>query len=149
FLEGTIPLTIEREAPERWRGQARWSLAPLALERGELAVYHARARDHRPGAPWATSDRWVVEVLGGDAQAAGGFAGEDELTRYAMSQQMVLVLMERLAAARDTLTAEACLEEARVLAAGQRRVRTEFVFMLGGELEDEAHLSGDGDAPGA
>lgn len=149
FLEGTIPLTIEREAPERWRGQARWSLAPLALERGELAVYHARARDHRPGAPWATSDRWVVEVLGGDAQAAGGFAGEDELTRYAMSQQMVLVLMERLAAARDTLTAEAFLEEARVLAAGQRRVRTEFVFMLGGELEDEAHLSGDGDAPGA
>lgn len=147
FLEDTIPLSIERGTLDSWTGRTTWSLAPLALERGELAVYHARARDRRPGAPWATSDSWVVEVLGAEAQAAGGFAGEDEMSRYAMSQQMVVVLIERLAAGRDTLASEDFLRESQQLAAAQRRVRAEFVFMLGGELEDEAHLGEDESEP--
>lgn len=143
FLEGSIPLRLERHAPGRWTGRATWDLRPLALERGEFAVYHARGRDQRPDAPDAVSDSWMVEVVGGDAALAGGFAGDDETTRYGMSQQMVLVLMERLEAGRDTLSEADLLSESRILAAAQRRVRAEFVFMLGGELEDDAHVAPD------
>lgn len=141
FLEGSIPLRVERAAPGRWTGRATWDLRPLALERGEFAVYHARGRDRRPGAPDAVSDSWMVEVVGSEAALAGGFAGDDETTRYGMSQQMVLVLMERLEAGRDTLSDDDLLSESRILAAAQRRVRAEFVFMLGGELEDDAHVA--------
>lgn len=143
FLEGSIPLRLERSEPGRWTGRATWDLAPLALERGEYAVYHARGRDRRPGAPDAVSDSWMVEVVGSEAAVAGGFAGDDEMTRYGMSQQMVLVLMERLDAGRDTLSAPELLVESRILAAAQRRVRAEFVFMLGGELEDDDHVIAD------
>ena len=141
FVEGSIPLRVERAAPGRWTGRATWDLRPLALERGEFAVYHARGRDRRPGAPDAVSDSWMVEVVGSEAALAGGFAGDDETTRYGMSQQMVLVLMERLEAGRDTLSDADLLSESRILAAAQRRVRAEFVFMLGGELEDDAHVA--------
>ena len=140
FLEGSIPLRLERAAPGRWTGRATWDLGPLALERGEFAVYHARGRDRRPGAPEAVSDSWMVEVVGSEAALAGGFAGDDETTRYGMSQQMVLVLLQRLEAGRDTLSEADLLSESRILAAAQRRVRAEFVFMLGGELEDDAHV---------
>lgn len=142
FQEGEIPLEITREGPRRWIGRARWDLAALALDRGEAVVYRAVARDRRPGGPPGESESWVVEVVGGDAALAGGFAGEDEMGRYALSQQMVVVYTERLLARRATLTPEDYLSEARVISAAQRRVRAEFVFMLGGSLEDDLHEAG-------
>jgi hypothetical protein len=143
FEEGTLPLDVERHAPGQWTARATWDLSTLALDRGESVVYHARGRDRRPGAPAATSETWIVEVLGGDAAVSGGFAGDDEMTRYALSQQMLLVFTRRLQQDADTLSADDLLRESRTLAAGQRRVRAEFVFMLGGELADEDHVHGD------
>lgn len=147
FEEGVIPLEVERVSPSLWRGQARWDLAPLELLRGEAVVYRARARDRRPEGGWGSSESWTVEIQGGGGGEVGGFAGDDETTRYALSQQVVLALTEALEAGADTLTPDALLEEARTLAAAQRRVRAEFVFMLGGELEDE-HLHGAPDDDG-
>jgi hypothetical protein len=143
FEEGEIPLQVERHGPASWTGRATWSLAPLTLDRGESVVYHARARDRRPGAEAATSETWMVEVLGGDPGSSGGFASDDELSRYALSQQMVNVMMERLEGARDSLSAEDFLDEVMTVAAAQRRVRAEFIFMLGGELADDAHAYDD------
>ncbi|MEX2609186.1 MAG: hypothetical protein WEA24_04510 [Gemmatimonadota bacterium] len=140
FLDGEVPLEITRSGPRIWRGRARWPLAGLDLERGDMVVYRAQATDARPGAPAAESDSWLIEVVSEDAAVAGGFAAEDDLDRYALSQQMVVVLTERLMAARDTLPAEDLAYEAARLAAAQRTVRAEFVFMLGGELEDEGEV---------
>ncbi|CAN5699929.1 hypothetical protein BH23GEM11_BH23GEM11_19710 [soil metagenome] len=136
FREGSIPLEITRQAPDRWTARARWDLAELQLDRGDIVVYRAIAHDRRPEALPGESDTWTVEILGSEAAPSGGFAGEDELTRYGLSQQMVLVLTERLREQRPTLSAERLADEISMLAAAQRRVRAEFVFMLGGELED-------------
>ena len=139
FEEGRLPLRITPHTPDRWTGFAEWDLSDLELDRGDVLVYRAEARDERPGALPGESETWTLEILGSDAAPVGGFAGEDEMSRYALSQQMVLVLTEELRSGRDTLSGSRLLEESRVLAAAQRRVRAEFVFMLGGELEDE-HL---------
>jgi hypothetical protein len=50
---------------------------------------------------------------------------------------MVIVKTERLHAERDRLPPEELEERARLLAVEQRMVRAEFVFMTGGEVEDE------------
>lgn len=148
FEQGEVPLLVEREADGVWTARAAWDLSTLELGRGESVVYQARARDARPDAPWGESDRWTLEVIGGAAASVGGFAGDDETTRYALSQQMVVALTERLLSAADTLSEDARIAEARVLSAAQRRVRAEFVFMLGGELDD-GHHHGDPSDPDA
>jgi hypothetical protein len=58
---------------------------------------------------------------------------------------MLIVLTERLMARRGTMTADAFQTEARTLASAQRRIRAEFVFMLGGELGDDHDAAGDHD----
>jgi hypothetical protein len=50
---------------------------------------------------------------------------------------MVIQLTERLLERRPRLTADDYRQEAQAIAIAQRRVRAEFVFMLGGEVEDE------------
>jgi hypothetical protein len=57
--------------------------------------------------------------------------------RYALSQQMVILKTEKLIAKRATMPAAALAEEAAQLAGEQRRVRAEFVFMMGGEFAQE------------
>jgi hypothetical protein len=49
----------------------------------------------------------------------------------------VIQLTERLLERRPRISAEQFRDEAQALALAQRRVRAEFVFMLGGEVEDE------------
>jgi hypothetical protein len=66
-----------------------------------------------------------------------GFAIDDRMDRYAISQQMVIVNTEKLIARRATMSAEAFKDEIAGIAAEQRQVRAEFVFMMGGELADE------------
>jgi hypothetical protein len=69
--------------------------------------------------------------------AAEGFAIDDREDRYAISQQMVILKTERLIARRTALTAETLADESHTIAAEQRQVRAEFVFMMGGHIEDE------------
>jgi len=66
-----------------------------------------------------------------------GFSIDDRMDRYAISQQMVIVNTEKLLARRATLSEEAFKDELAGIAAEQRQVRAEFVFMMGGELADE------------
>jgi hypothetical protein len=149
FIDGEVPLEVERVSGARWQARARWPLAPLELERGDMVVYRAVATDRNPGGGPGESDTYMVEIGNANVAAAGGFSVEEDPDRYALSQQMVIVLTERLMARRGSLDGGEFRAEARTLSAAQRRVRAEFVFMLGGELgdgEDHAHHDHAGDA---
>jgi hypothetical protein len=102
-----------------------------------MIVYRGVATDARPGAVPAESDSYIVEIAGPGTLAAEGFAADDEMDRYGTSQQMVIVKTERLIARAASLAPEERDREALTLAAEQRRVRAEFVFMLGGEQPED------------
>jgi hypothetical protein len=141
FDEGTLPLTIARRAAGRWEARVAWPLDSLTLGPGDIVVYRAIAADRRPGAPLVESDAWIAEVAAGRGDGAAGFAVDVGELRYALSQQMIVLRIERLLAARDSLgaalTPESLAERARLIATEQRRVRAEFVFLMGGELAEE------------
>lgn len=158
FTEGEVPLTIERTDSHSWKARAQWKLDSLALEPGDLVVYRAIATDRRPGALPVESDSWIAEVLAPGGEAAGGFSLDPEQERYALSQQMVILKTERLLAKRSSLPPDALADSAAELAVEQRRVRAEFVFMMGGEigaaddglvdptsLNEEVEAAGEGD----
>jgi hypothetical protein len=140
FNEGTVPLTIRRPSASRWEADVEWDLRALALGPGDVLVYKAVATDRRPGAPLVESDAWIAEVPAGRGDGAEGFAVDVGETRYALSQQMVVLRIERLIAARDSLGLampdETFAGLARNIAVEQRRVRAEFVFLMGGELTE-------------
>lgn len=105
-----------------------------------MVVYRAVASDARPGAKPVESDAFIVEIVSVSEAMAEGFSIDDTQDKYALSQQMVIVKTERLiakVAARPAPTAEAILDEALTIAAEQRSVRAELVFMTGGHFEDE------------
>lgn len=136
FKEGTLPLVIDSSRSTRWTARAKWNLESLGLEPGDMVVYRAVAGDARPGpVPTAVeSDAYIIEVASPGGVAAAGFAVDPEQERYAVSQQMVILKSERLLKKRSTTLAQAYADEAAEIAAEQRRVRAEFVFMLGGEM---------------
>ncbi len=101
-----------------------------------MVVYRAIARDRRPGAPTEESDAFIVERSAPGDVAMEGFSSDEE-DRYALSQQMVLVKTERLIARAGSLPEDSVREQAMLIAAEQRSVRAEFVFMMGGELESD------------
>jgi hypothetical protein len=136
FTDGDLPVQITRASDRRWTARARWPLAGLALEPGDLLIYRGFAADRRPGAPDVESDAFIIEIAAPGALPAGGFAIDDQMDRYAISQQMVIVKTERLLAARRTMTTDEFEREAHAIAADQRQVRAEFVFMMGGHLAD-------------
>jgi hypothetical protein len=136
FSEGDVPIAITRADARSWTAHASWKLDPLELGPGDMVVYRAIAADQRPGAVPSESDSFIAEVASAGGEAAAGFAVDPEQERYAVSQQMVIVKTERLLARRATMSAEDYGNEAAQLAAEQRKVRAEFVFMLGGELAD-------------
>jgi hypothetical protein len=142
FTERELPLAVRRTDGRHWTARATWRLDTLALTPGDVIVYRAEATDGRPGAAPARSDSYVLEVVTPGATAAEGFVADDDRDRYAVSQQMVILRTERLIAARRGLADSAVVDSSRVIAAEQRRVRAEFVFMMGGELEDDEALSG-------
>jgi hypothetical protein len=57
--------------------------------------------------------------------------------RHALSQQMIVVKIERLRARERSLDRAALAEETAAIAAEQRAVRGNFVFLMGGHVEDE------------
>lgn len=137
FSEGRVPLQVERNAAGKWHARARWPLATLGLEDGDSIVYRAVARDTNPDADWVSSESFTID-LGARLEFAGaGFAVPDEDRRYAISQQMVIVKTERLQAERAKHSADQWAEETRMLAVEQRMVRSEVVFLSGGEVQDE------------
>ena len=138
FVERDVPVTVTRTSKRSWMARGTWNLAPLQLAPGDLVVYRAITSDKRPGRGPVESESYVIEVVTPGAIAAEGFAADDQRDRYAASQQMVILKTERLLARRPSISSDSVTEEARLLAAEQRQVRAEFVFMMGGELEDLA-----------
>jgi hypothetical protein len=141
FAEGTAPIQITRTDARHWTASAHWSLRGLELGPGDMVVYRAVAADVRPQAPAVESDAYIAEVASPGGVAAPGFSLDPEQEKYAVSQQMVILKTERLVAKRATLSAEEYATQSAELAAEQRKVRSEFVFMLGGELADAPDVS--------
>ena len=133
FNEGTIPLRLERGSPREWRAHTEIALPRLQLAPGDAIVYRAVATDRRPRADGlGASETFFIEIQGpGQASVEGVDLPPDE-DRYAFSQQMIVLKIERLQA-RGTRVAE----EAALIAAEQRTVRAYFVFLMGGHVEDE------------
>lgn len=138
FVEGTLPIAIQRTSDREWSADGQLALAALKLEPGDSLVYRAVARDARPGdSGSASSDTYFVEVAGPGQVPLAGVEMPPELERYAMSQQMIVLKLERLRAREAKMTRQAVTEEAASLAAEQRTVRANFIFLLGGHVEDE------------
>jgi hypothetical protein len=139
FADRDVPAVITRHETGAWTATAVLPLASLAVEDGDLVVYRGVAADHRPAAPPAESDAFVVDIgpLRDASSAGGGGEDVDPEDRQGISQQMVIVKTERLHAQRATLGAAAALAESQGLAIEQRMVRAEFVFLMGGEVQDE------------
>jgi hypothetical protein len=137
FKEGEIPLRLTRASPREWRGGAARSLDELDLRDGDMLVYRAVAADERPGDGSASSDAFFIEISKLGVAAGDAFTLPEEETRYALSQQMLIIKTERLHQRRAAMPAEELAEAALNLAVEQRMIRAEFVFMLGGEVQDE------------
>jgi hypothetical protein len=140
FTEGDVPLAIARTTGRAWAARATWRIDGLGLGPGDMLVYRAVATDHRPGGTPSESDAFIAEILAPGGEAAAGFAIDPEQERYAVSQQMVILKTERLAARRSQMSAEDVATASHDLSAEQRKVRAEFVFMMGGELASEADI---------
>ena len=137
FKDGEIPLAVTPASAREWKGTASRSLADLHLKDGDMLVYRAVAADTRPGDGSASSDAFFIEISTLGVAAGDAFTLPEEETRYALSQQMLIIKTERLHQRRATLPPPELNEEALNLAVEQRMIRAEFVFMLGGEVEDE------------
>jgi hypothetical protein len=136
FVEGEVPLDVVRHDARSWTAHVHWPLDTLALEPGDMVVYRAVATDNRPGGTASESDSYIAELPAPGGVAAAGFSLDPTEQRYAVSQQMVIVKTERLLASKSTMTADAFSSESQDIAAEQRKVRAEFVFMMGGEIAD-------------
>ena len=137
FKEGEIPLTVKTASARDWTGSVSRSLAELDLKDGDMLVYRAVAADARPGDGTATSDAFFIEISKLGVAAGDAFTLPEEESKYALSQQMLIVKTERLQQRRASLSADDLTEQSLNLAVEQRMIRAEFVFMLGGEINDE------------
>lgn len=137
FIEGELPVTVERTNDRDWRARATLDLSALELEQGDVVVYRGAAADARPGAPLTESDAFLVEITSPLSMASEGFSLDDQQDKYALSQQMVILKTERLLARAASLPADSLTHYSQSLAAEQRAVRAEFVFMMGGEVAEE------------
>jgi Domain of unknown function (DUF4175) len=137
FKDGDIPLTVTQSGPRDWTGTATRALADFNLKEGDILVYRAVAADGRPGGGTTSSDAFFVEISRLGVAAGDGFTLPEEDTRYALSQQMLILKTEKLHQRRNAMTRDELTGAALGLAVEQRMIRAEFVFMLGGEVEDE------------
>lgn len=138
FTDGELPVEVRRASTTSWQGRATIDLTELAMGPGDSLVYHAVARDGRfDAAGLAESERYLIEIPRPGALAGGDFSLPEPEERYALSQRMVIQLTERLLERRTRMAPDEYLREAQGLAVQQRRVRAEFVFLMGGEVVDE------------
>ena len=139
FEEGTLPVTVTRDSNVSWRTRGRISLASLKLGPGDSLVYRAIARDGRPGGEGlATSETFFIEVAGSGQAALEGFEMPPAEGRHALSQQMIVLKIQRLRARQRRMSEEALAAAAASIAAEQRAVRANFIFLMGGHVEDGA-----------
>jgi hypothetical protein len=138
FVEGSLPLEVDRNSGRAWNAHGVFSLTALRLEPGDSLVYRAVAHDARPGdTGMAASDTYFIEVVGPGQVALPGFELPPDQQRYALSQQMIVLKLQRLRAKEPSLSREALEQETGAIAAEQRAVRANFIFLLGGHVEDE------------
>jgi hypothetical protein len=138
FDEGTLPLDISKRSGREWEGQVALALARLDLQPGDSVVYRVVGRDARPGDEGlASSDTFFVELAGPGQVTLGGFELPPERERYALSQQMIVLKIQRLLAREQSLARPALVDETAAIAAEQRAVRANFIFLTGGQIEDE------------
>ena len=90
-----------------------------------MLVYRAVATDGRPAATEATSDSYFIEISRLGGAAGDAFTLPEEETRYALSQQMLIVKTERLIRQRGSLAVPDFAENARELAIEQRMSQAE------------------------
>jgi hypothetical protein len=113
-------------------------LASLKLEPGDSLVYRAVGRDQRPGdAGLGSSDTFFVEVAGAGQVALEGFDMPPDRERFGLSQQMIVLKITRLRARERTLSRQDLSDETAAIAGEQRAVRANFIFLMGGHVEDE------------
>jgi hypothetical protein len=137
FQEGELPLRVTQTNAREWTGSVSRSLAELNLKEGDMFVYRAVASDARPGDGSGSSDAFFIEISRLGATAGDAFTLPEEETKYALSQQMLIMKTGRLTPRRSSMAVADFTEAAQNLAVEQRMIRAEFVFMLGGEVEDE------------
>ena len=138
FTEGALPATLARGSDRSWRLEATLSPSNMKLEPGDALIYRAVAADRRPGdAGVASSDTYFIEIAGPGDVALAGVEMPPDKERYALSQAMVVLKIERLQAREPGMARPALLQAAGTIAAEQRAVRANFIFLLGGEIEDE------------
>lgn len=145
FGEGRVPFTDVAREGAALRGRLSWPLAPLALERGESLVYRVVARDEAPGAPPGESEPYTIDIGPAFETTSAGAAVAEEDRRYAISQQMVIVHTERAVAGQGRDGTDAWTTRTQAIAAEQRMVRAEVVFLGGGEVQDEVEEAAHGD----
>ncbi len=137
FTNGVVPLVVRRPSARSWTLEAELPLARMGAVPGDAIVFRIAARDARAAAGEGLSDAVVVEIAGPGRTVGAGAAIDPTEDTFALSQQMILLKLKRLHAARRSLGASDLLARSQSLAAEQRSVRALFVFMLGGEVEDE------------
>jgi hypothetical protein len=138
FEEGTLPLDLAKGSSREWEGKAALSLANMDLQPGDSVVYRVVGRDGRPGDDGLSlSDTFFVEVAGSGQVTLAGFELPPERERYALSQQMIVLKIQRLRARELSLARPALVDETAAIAAEQRSVRANFIFLTGGQVEDE------------
>jgi hypothetical protein len=138
FQEGTLALETRRPSTRDWNAAGQLLLSRLGLEPGDALVYRVVGRDARPGdAGFASSDTFFVEIAGPGQVAIAGFELPPDRERYALSQQMIVLKIQRLRARERSMQRDALIEAAGGIAAEQRAVRSNFIFLLGGHVEDE------------
>jgi hypothetical protein len=138
FEEGSIPLRLERESPRAWKGAATLALPELDLAPGDALVYRVVGHDARgPEAGGASSETFFVEIAAPGQPTLAGFELPPDRERYALSQQMIVLKIQRLLSREQSMPRESVKQEAEEIAAEQRAVRANFIFLTGGHVEDE------------
>ena len=138
FKEGSLPLTITRDSGRAWKARADLALSKIGLAPGDAMIYRLVGRDERPGdAGAASSETFFIEVAGPGQVALAGFELPPDRERYALSQQMIVLKLERLRAREKTIDRATLEQEVASISAEQRAVRANFVFLMGGQVEDE------------
>ena len=120
FAEGEIPIALTAANARDWSGAATRTIEDLGLKEGDMLVYRAVAADARPGDGSATSDAFFIEISRLGVAAGDAFTLPEQETRYALSQQMLIVKTERLANRRSAKQAAETNEGSQDLALHQR-----------------------------
>ena len=99
FVEGALPVRLERESAREWRGHAGIALPSLQLAPGDSIVYRAVAGTRVPVRPaWRRQTHSSSRLPVLDSCRSTRSACRPNEDRYALSQQMIVLKIERLQA---------------------------------------------------